>query len=100
MNPIANPSFTRHCLRSPPSAECHEILAQLAVSKVICDSLNAYAIANAPINKQKHKCFPWVLERDRLLISYIGLLRQLRETVQATKRDPEPSLDDLLNEAE
>ncbi len=72
------------------SPECHEILGQLAISKVIVDSLAAYAVANAPINKQKHKVFPWVTERDKLVASYINLLKTLRETVQATKHPKGP----------
>ncbi len=80
------------------SVECHEILAQLAVSKVIVDSLSAYAIANAPVNRQKHKVFPWVMERDKLVATYTALLRQLRETVQANRKPAfDPTLDGHLD---
>jgi len=70
--------------------EAHEILAQLAISKVIVDSLAAYGVANAPINKHKHKCFPWVMERDKLVASYLALPKSLRETVHATKHPKGP----------
>ncbi len=82
------------------NVECHEILAQLSISKVIVDSLAAYALANAPINKQKHRVFPWVMERDRLLISYIGLLRQLRETVRHERTPKDLTMDDIRRNLE
>ena len=77
----------------------HEILAQLTVTKIVVDSMAAYALTSPPINRQKSRCYPWVLQRDRLVASYMGLLKALREAVKDQRKPTafDPSLDGHLD---
>lgn len=78
----------------------HEILSMATVMKVIVDSIGDYAAKTNPINKRSRKLFPVIESLDRLMVSQANRLEKFATMMRQAQRNQEPSLDDLLNEAE
>ena len=78
----------------------HEILSMATVMKVIVDSIGDYAAKTNPINRRSRKLFPVIESLDRLMVSQVNRLEKFAIMMRQAQRNQEPSLDDLLNEAE
>ncbi len=78
----------------------HEILSMATIMKVIVDSIGDYTAKTNPVNKRSRKLYPVVESLDRLMMSQTNRLEKFATMMRQAQRNQEPSLDDLLNEAE
>ena len=85
--------------KSAFTPEAWEILARIVMGKVILDSIDSYCMTHPVINKKRHRVWPVIMERDKLVTAQVFQLRVLREiTTRAQQQKDVPDLNTYLSE--
>ncbi len=73
--------------KSAFTPEAWEILARIVMGKVILDSIDSYCMTHPVINKKRHRVWPVIMERDKLVGSQLLQLRVLREITTRSQQE-------------